>query len=354
MIVGVPPRWFRRLVLAPLILTASLVLALGLPFLVLAAWLYSVATRSRDRAARILVFLAVYMSVESVALVRAFWLWVAAGFGRRRDEQFLERHYELLRWALASVVDAARGVLDVRFDVDDRDPSFDDDLTTRETRPVIVLSRHAGPGDSFLLVEELLVSGHRPRIVLKSLLQWEPLLDIVLNRVPSSFVGGGRDQTLAEMTRLAGGMSAGDAFVLFPEGANFTESRRQRSIAKLEEAGEHERAERARRMRHVLSPRSAGTLAVLEAAPEADVIFVAHTGLEDLSRPIDLWRGLPLHAEIEVASWRVSAEEIPETEHARRDWLDDWWHRIDEWIVDTRGTESVPDAVSEQLERWHR
>ncbi|MDX1659795.1 MAG: 1-acyl-sn-glycerol-3-phosphate acyltransferase [Nitriliruptorales bacterium] len=345
----VPPRWFRRVVLAPVVLGAAIVLALGLPFLVLGAWLVSTALGMKDRAARLLVFLAVYMSVESVALVRAFLLWVRAGFGRRRDQEFRRRHYELLGWALASVVDAARGVLSIRFDVSDRDPSFDNDPTTTETRPVIVLSRHAGPGDSFLLVEELLVSGHRPRIVLKDLLQWEPLLDTVLNRLPSSFVAGGGDQALTAIRRLATGMEPGDALVLFPEGANFTQRRRQRSIAKLEEMGDHERADRARRMRHVLSPRPAGTLAALDAAPDADVIFVAHTGLEDLSRPIDLWRGLPLNAEIDVASWRVEAEDVPEGEGARREWLDDWWHRIDEWIVDTRGTDALPDALAEDL-----
>lgn len=344
-----PPRWLRRMLLAPVILVVSVGLVGVLPVALAVAWLLSPLLPSGDRAARVLTFSSTYAAVESVALIATFWLWVRAGFGRRRGADFEERHYQLLRRALTAIVAMAQRVLHVRFDVDDRDPSFDDDRHTRETRPVIVLSRHAGPGDSFLLVEELLVSGHRPRIVLKSVLQWEPLLDVVLNRLASSFVRG-REETLAEIERLAADMTAGDALVLFPEGANFTEGRRQRSIAKLEELGDHERAQRARRMRYVLSPRAAGTLAALSAAPTADVIFVAHTGLEDMSRPIDLWRGLPMDAEVQVASWRVVAEDIPTTDAERRDWLDDWWHRIDRWIVDTRGAEAVPDVVLDALE----
>jgi hypothetical protein len=67
-----------------------------------------------------------------------------------------------------------------------------DDIPLREQqfgKICAVLSRHAGPGDSVLLVHELVTLGYRPRLVLKGSLQWAPLLDVILNRVPSSFVG---------------------------------------------------------------------------------------------------------------------------------------------------------------------
>jgi hypothetical protein len=54
---------------------------------------------------------------------------------------------------------------------------------------VIVLSRHAGPGDSFLLVHHLLSRYQRkPRIVMKAALQFDPGLDVVINRLPNAFV----------------------------------------------------------------------------------------------------------------------------------------------------------------------
>ncbi len=47
-------------------------------------------------------------------------------------------------------------------------------------------------------------------------------------------------------------------------------------------------------MHHLLSPKPPGTLAAIEAAPEADVVFVGHVGLEELLSVRDVWRGMPL------------------------------------------------------------
>ena len=60
------------------------------------------------------------------------------------------------------------------------------------TNAMVVLSRHAGPGDSFLLVHTLMDRDHlrRPRIVLKDVLQLDPLIDVYLNRLPNHFVHG--------------------------------------------------------------------------------------------------------------------------------------------------------------------
>ena len=43
-------------------------------------------------------------------------------------------------------------------------------------------------------------------------------------------------------------------------------------------------------MTHVLAPRPGGVLAALEAAPDADVLMVAHTGLDHLVTVSDVWR----------------------------------------------------------------
>jgi hypothetical protein len=45
-------------------------------------------------------------------------------------------------------------------------------------------------------------------------------------------------------------------------------------------------------MRHVLAPRPGGLLAALDTAPDADVGWVAHTGLERLVTVADVWREL--------------------------------------------------------------
>ncbi len=89
-------------------------------------------------------------------------------------------------------------------------------------------------------------------------------------------------------------MGEEDALLIFPEGGNFSESRRLRAIDRLRGKGMLEQAQRAEAMRHVLPPRPGGVAAALEAAPHADVVFVAHTGLEHLSTVADLWDGLPM------------------------------------------------------------
>jgi hypothetical protein len=45
-----------------------------------------------------------------------------------------------------------------------------------------------------------------------------------------------------------------------------------------------EAAARASRLKHVLPPRPLGTLSLLEARPDMDVVFCAHTGLEETNR----------------------------------------------------------------------
>jgi hypothetical protein len=43
--------------------------------------------------------------------------------------------------------------------------------------------------------------------------------------------------------------------------------------------------------------------------------------------------------EIQMRWWIVPADEVPEGEDERIDWLFDWWARIDRWI-DQRQTEA--------------
>ena len=96
--------------------------------------------------------------------------------------------------------------------------------------------------------------------------------------------------------------------------------------------GLHAMAERAERMRHVLAPRPGGTLAALDAAPEAGVIWVAHTGLDKLLTVADVWRHLPLDLTITMRWWSVEPSDVPAGHEERVEWLYEWWARIDGWI----------------------
>ncbi len=345
----VPPKPVRRLVLAPLVPLLTVLLAVSLPLTLLAAAVASTFLPGRWRALRVLYFVLIGLVVESVMLVWLLLLWVGSGFGRHlREPVWQQRHYTAMSRYLEAILRTGTRVFRVGFDVDLDDlagaPRIADD-------PVIVLARHAGPGDSFLLVAALLRLHRRPRIVLKSAMQWAPAIDIGLNRLPSYFVPphAPRGTGTAAVRALAADMTAGDALVIFPEGKNYTPQRRRTSIDKLEEQGRHAEAEAAREMRHVLTPRSSGAIAALEGAPTADVAFVAHTGLEQFITLADLWRGLPVDADVTAKAWLVPRPELPRVRAAQEAWLQWWWRRIDAWLVDHFGTEVVPDAVVEEL-----
>ncbi|HUH08743.1 MAG TPA: 1-acyl-sn-glycerol-3-phosphate acyltransferase [Egibacteraceae bacterium] len=338
--------------IAPLVLLLAFFTATTLPLLAVGAAAASPWIPGRWRPLRLLWFSLVFLAVESAGLIGALGLWIASGFGRNiSSERFQAAHYKLMAWYAGVIVRVARRTFNVTIEIDDLGPDGRHAMVPTEPRvPILVFSRHAGAGDSFLLVHGLLTRDRRPRVVLKSALQWAPCLDAILNRVPSHFVapkGGGPEDTAA-IARLAGGLGSRDALVIFPEGGNFSSKRRHRSISKLESMGLHAQADQARQMRHVLAPRPGGALAAIAAAPTADVLFVAHTGLEDLSTIVDLWRGLPMDAAVGAKVWRVLAADIPGPEE-RAAWLYEWWLRIDAWIIEHRGQRSVPDAVADAV-----
>lgn len=326
-----PPLLVRRLVLAPGLVVLTLVVLTGLPVLALVALAASTALPGRWRALRLLWMVMLHLALETAVLVALFGLWVASGFGWKiRSPRFRRAHYALVRWYLQVIYWECRRVLHVRVDVEGPPPE------TYDGRPLLILSRHAGPGDSFLVVHALVNwYAREPRIVLKDTLQWDPAIDVVLNRLPNRFIRpspGAGDAVERQVGELSRNLDENDAFVIFPEGGNFTEHRRKRAIERLRRKGHIDEAEKAERLRHVMAPKPGGVLAALTQAQDADVVFVAHTGVEHMSTVLDVWRELPMDREIQMRWWIVPASEVPEGDEARIDWLFAWWARIDDWI----------------------
>ena len=348
-----PPRFVRRLVLAPLVLLLTLAVAVLSPLLLVVAVVFNPSRSGRRRAVRLIWFAVSWLVMESLALVACLGLWIASGFGGRfSTEPFRDRHYGLVRWFLATLFRRAIKVFQLRVEIEEPEAT-PEELGARLARPVIVLARHAGPGDSFLLVHHLLsLYRRKPRIVMKAALQLDPSLDVVINRLPHAFVrphkklvdtapGTGVETPAegavsAEIRRLAGSLGPDGAVVIFPEGGNFTPGRWRRGIRQLEERRRFDDARRARGMANLLPPRSGGAFAAIDAAPTADVIFVAHTGLDDLITVGDVWRALPMEQVIKAKWWRVPADQVPRERAEVVAWLFDWWERIDAWIEENR------------------
>ncbi|MGH3929702.1 MAG: 1-acyl-sn-glycerol-3-phosphate acyltransferase [Pseudonocardiaceae bacterium] len=328
-----PSRWVRRVVLAPAMVLFTVFVLTTLPVWLLLAAALSPFLPGRLRALRVLWVAVVALVLESVVLVALLGLWLAAGFGvATRTPPFQYLHYQLVGWYLGVLYREAARVLRLRVDIEG--PGPDDYLD----RPLLVFCRHAGPGDSFLLVHALVNwYAREPRIVLSEALQWDPALDVVLNRLPNRFLpDGGGEQLQQRIGALATALDHNDAFVIFPEGGNFTERRRLAGIARLRARGLEEMARRSEAMRHVLPPRPGGVAAALAAAPDADVVWVAHAGLDHLYTLADIWRELPLDGTVRMRWWRVPAAEVPRDEDVQVEWLYHWWARIDDWVEDIR------------------
>jgi 1-acyl-sn-glycerol-3-phosphate acyltransferase len=323
----------RRLVIAPAMIALAIALWVLLPFwLIVAAALVPVLP-GRWRLLRILWLLVVGTTAESVLLLILFGWWVASGFGRRiRTPYWQGVHYDLVQGLMYVVFQEARRVLALRIETDGPDPA------AHPGRPLIVACRHAGPGDSLILIHALMHWYHRePRVVLKDSLAWDPAVDVLTRRLPARFVspGKGRDQDVeTQIAELATGLDRNDAFVIFPEGGNFTPERRRRGIDRLRRLGFERMARRAERRTHVLAPRPGGLLAALDAAPGADVVLVAHTGLDHMLTVGDVWRELPMDKVLTMRWWQVPRDEIPLARDARIEWLFAWWEEIDGWIVE--------------------
>jgi 1-acyl-sn-glycerol-3-phosphate acyltransferase len=325
----------QRVVVAPLVVAVTVLLWTTLPLWLLGAGILSPFVPGWLRPVRLLWIAVVHLTLESVALVELFGLWVASGFGWRIRSPFFERiHYDIAQVYLVVFFREARRVL--RLKIETVGPAPD----AYPGEPLLVFCRHAGPGDSFTLMYALMHwYGREPRVVLKETLAWDPMLGVLLSRVPSRFVSGrpapGRDLE-SEVGELARNLDENDAFVIFPEGGNFTPERRQRAIHRLGRLGLHRMAERAEEMINVLAPRPGGVLAALDAAPEADVLLVAHTGLDHVVSLADVWHSLPMDKRLLMGWWRIPREEIPVGREARIEWLFEWWRRVDEWVDEHR------------------
>jgi 1-acyl-sn-glycerol-3-phosphate acyltransferase len=336
----VPATLVRRLVVAPLVLLVEAAVVVTSPLLALIAVLAS-PLAGGWRPVRLLAITVGYASRHLACAFACLALWFGSGLGRHADSPRIQRaHYAVLRWFVGGVYRSTTRWANVAVQVTESHEAEEELSAGR--RPAVVLSRHAGEGDSLLVLHQLLCRhGRRPRIVLHHALRMDPLIDVLGRRLPNRFVdprGGDTEVEIAAMTR---DIDDEGAVLIFPEGGNFSPERRRRGIERLEQAGHQQEAAWARKMAHVSAPRPGGALAALEAAPHADVVLVGHVGVPVGFR--DLWRLLPYRQTVHLRMWLVRADEIPADRDARIDWLFGCWRTLDEWVSQHGASRSMSD-----------
>jgi 1-acyl-sn-glycerol-3-phosphate acyltransferase len=283
-----------------------------------------------------------YLARELATLLACGGLWLATGFGARmrsRRSQLL--HLRLLRWFVHGLAEHVITLL--RIDIA-ADPSPEATAALARERPLLFFSRHAGPGDTLLLVDQLLSRYDRaPSVVFKETLAIDPCVDLIGHRMPHAVLDtSDSDACEARIRKVAAELGPRGVLVLFPEGGNFTAERRRSALRNLRRKGRRREAAAGEEMKHVLPPHPTGALAALRGNPHADVVFAAHTGLGLAAFPRELWRKTPIGRTLKTRMWLARAAERPSGEEAQTEWLYEWWRRLDGWLEEA-GTERSED-----------
>jgi len=236
---------------------------------------------------------------------------------------------EFMRDVLERAYNVGRRTLNVGVLLDDASPPPKE--IPREA-PLIVLSRHCGPGDTLLVAWLLNIHyGLQLRIVLKALLRCEPVLDLAGDLGCLCFLHHRSAHARKQIRDLAASLVGGQALLLFPEGGNFTWARWRAAIVRLRRSGRLREARRAWRQTHTLPPRTGGTAAALSGAPSADVLVLSHTGFSPDGRARAWWR-LPMNRRLLVRTVLIPAAHLPPPDQLG-DWLERTWSQVDAWVA---------------------
>jgi 1-acyl-sn-glycerol-3-phosphate acyltransferase len=330
----------RRAVTIPSFLFIVALALVTAPFAYACALVIDLVTRRTALLATV-AWIHLYMACELVAIVAWGVLWsLRRGMSR---ESWLARHYAIERWWNRIQFQAALKLYGMRLETEGAELLADG--------PYILLPRHVSIVDN-MIPSVFAESAYdiRLRWVLARRLLRQPSVDIYGNRTPNVFVDRQAKHALREVARigeLARGLGPRDAVALFPEGTLYSPAKQRRALDRLRRRRAREQAlERSADFRHLLPPDPGGVSMLLRAAPGVDVIFCAHSGLEQ-GRHRALIAGGGLRGRtLRIHFWRVPASEIPTSSPERRAWLLEQWHRVDQQIErDLAGAPPEPVLV---------
>jgi 1-acyl-sn-glycerol-3-phosphate acyltransferase len=328
MALKVPPKPVRALVITPIVFVGSLLVTVLSPALHLVLAVIDLIDGKRWRFTRIVGLGIAFCVVELFGLVMAFALWVTSGFGLLIHTPFFQLLHRLVfeTW-LEMITRAIKTFIGFRF-------VFPPDKLG--AGPLLVLARHAGPGDALLIARALAHDhGRRLRMLGTTKLLWDPFFNHLVNRLPFYFCEEDPKDAEAELEairRAAGTIEENGAMIVFPEGGNYTPTRKRIAVQRLRSRGLPDWADRAERLRHVLPPRTGSTLAALRAAADAQVLVVAHVGLDDLLTLRDIWDSVPIDRTVRATLWAGFDGERPSSRAEMVEWLYSQWESVDEWI----------------------
>ncbi len=314
-------------------LFAALIIG-GLPVWTLLAALVDsyrwVRRRTPFAVTRLILFGAVYLAAEILAVNAMFLFWLFAGFGRSRHARMMRGTYVVQAAWVGLLLGAVKRLYGVRLELENEEV-----LGPTPGGPAVVLMQHTSLVDTMLPTSLLTTRrGLKLRWVLKQELLKDPALDIGGTRLHNLFVsrdGSETERSMDGLRTLATDLAPDEGVLIYPEGTRFTADKRLRALARLAKSAPAFVA-RAERLRRVLPPRLGGALTILETAREADIVLVGHVGFEGLSSVGSVLSGDLVGRVVRMRYWRIPRREVPVTREALIEWLWARWEELDAWV----------------------
>jgi 1-acyl-sn-glycerol-3-phosphate acyltransferase len=348
-------RVIRRVRGVALEIVGFVVVTALLPLLLVAALLVDLYLRIARRkpmvGVRLVAFGWWFLVTEMWTLVCLLAIWVGTGgpFGsgsmrRRRGIYWLRP-----RW-LGALLGGFKALFGLRFEVDGREAAA--------PGRALIMIRHASIIDNTLADTQLAGPlGMGIRYVVKRELELLPLIDIGGRWITTNFVqreSGDAATEIAKLRQLAHRVGPAEAVLIYPEGTRATAPKIARAKEIIRERGDPVVTPLAETMVNLLPPRLGGPLALLEEAPDFDVVFFAHVGFDGYEHIRDIWSGALVGATVRMKLWRVSANEIPREggEEELTRWLYGQWQEVDRWVgeqVAELGHTSTSGKVAAEL-----
>jgi len=311
----------RRLVTVSIYALSWLLLTFLVPVWVVLGLLIGLLRRRSFIVLRLFVFAWFYFGFELIALSLVGAVFLSRPAGESRSEVL----YRLQAWWASLNLKAAQRLLRLQIEVTGAQCAV--------PGPTILLIRHASILDTLLPCAYV----QRPyrfrvRYILKQELLFDPCIDIVGNALPNYFVDrtGDKVRELEGIRSLVANLGT-DGVLIFPEGTRFSKEKRSKAL-RLLSATSPELRDAAQAMTHVLPPKPGGALALLDALPKTDCVFVAHSGLEAFAKIKDLMSGEVVGSTVRIRMWRVDAREIPNNDEERLVWLYREWAKVDAFV----------------------
>lgn len=337
----IPGPWVRRPIAIVGLIIITFLIPVVSPVALLVSFIADLANgRPEYRRTRMVALITGLLLIDFAGMVVTAIVWLASPFGYGVDRAHIQARYRrIMTWWTTLQLKTFTKTIPLPVDRSQLDESL-------LGGNAIVIGRHRSLLDAIVPAVIFGNLGIHVLYVLKADLQWDINIDLVGHRMGHVFVNRSPkdlDKELEPIRELAAGMDDNAVSIIFPEGTFFNERRKARAVKSLERRNPAH-AEIAQQLNYLLPPRPAGTLALLEAAPDADVVFLGHVGFERFGTIKQILANLGGDHGIVLRAWRFARDEVPTAPSEQIDWLFDRWLELDEWIGAEHGQSGAPSS----------